>query len=122
MTNWESRLAYALRVRKVRKLQALAFELGVDESALSRWKRGRSISLDNAVGLSRALDASLDWLVMGRGHIDAHKDQQEGAASAAESPQRLAGEIFPHLTVSQGQEALEALLRLVKAIRAHPSD
>jgi transcriptional regulator with XRE-family HTH domain len=121
MMNWENRLAYALRVRKVRKLQALAVELGVDESALSRWKRGRSISLDNAVGLSRALDASLDWLVTGRGHIDAHKEPSTTADSAADYSQRLAREIFPALNADQGQTALEALRRLVEAISPPPS-
>lgn len=121
MTNWEDRLAYALRVRKVRKLQALAVELGVDESALSRWKRGRSISLDNAVGLSRALDASLDWLVMGRGHIDTHKQPPVSTEGAAEPAQRLAMEVFPDLSASQGQEALKALRRLVEAVRTPPS-
>lgn len=121
MMNWENRLAYALRVRKVRKLQALAVELGVDESALSRWKRGRSISLDNAVGLCRALDASLDWLVTGRGHIDAHKDWSAPAQQAVDDPRRLARELFPTLNDEQGREALEAMRLLVKAISAPPS-
>lgn len=121
MMNWESRLAYALRVRKVMKLQALAVELGVDESALSRWKRGRSISLDNAVGLSRALDASLDWLVMGRGHIDAHKEAGAATNRHGDHAPRLARELFPTLNEDQGQAALEALRLLVQAISPPPS-
>jgi len=73
LDRWEDRFAHALRLRQVGKLYALAVEIGVDESAISRWKKGRSISLENAAQVCRALDISLDWLVMGRGSIDAHR-------------------------------------------------
>ena len=73
MDGWEDRLASAFAARGVRKLQALAVELGVDESAISRWKRGRAISLDNVARLCLALDVSLDWLVLGRGDMDLHR-------------------------------------------------
>jgi transcriptional regulator with XRE-family HTH domain len=70
---WGDRLQYALNRRGVRKLYALAVELGVDESALSRWRQGRSITLANAVTLCQTLDISLDWLLLGRGDMDAHQ-------------------------------------------------
>jgi transcriptional regulator with XRE-family HTH domain len=73
MDDWGERLDDALRRRRVPKLYALAVEIGVDESAISRWRKGHPISLPNAVALCRALDVSLDWLLMGRGTMDAHR-------------------------------------------------
>jgi transcriptional regulator with XRE-family HTH domain len=57
----------------VRKLYPLALEIGVDESALSRWRHGQQISLENAVRLATHLDVSLDWLLTGRGTLDGHR-------------------------------------------------
>ena len=71
------RLREALSRRGVRKLYPLALEIGVDESALSRWRQGQPISLDNAVRLAGRLDVSLDWLVLGRGTPDAHRVPRE---------------------------------------------
>lgn len=51
----------------------LALDLGVDESAISRWKKGGAMSLDSAARLARALDVSLDWIVLGRGEMEHHK-------------------------------------------------
>ncbi len=76
---WGQRLQYALNRRGVRKLYALAVELGVDESALSRWRQGRSITLANAVTLCQTLDISLDWLLLGRGDIEEHLASDEDA-------------------------------------------
>jgi transcriptional regulator with XRE-family HTH domain len=59
------RLRLAMRRAGHRKLAALALELGVTESSLSRWCAGHEISLANAVALSRCLNVSLDWLVTG---------------------------------------------------------
>lgn len=73
MSGMGERLAFALDQRGVRKLYALAVEIGVDESALSRWKKDGAISLPSAARLSQALDISLDWLILGRGHIDSHR-------------------------------------------------
>jgi transcriptional regulator with XRE-family HTH domain len=82
MSGMGQRLTFALKQRGVRKLYALAVEIGVDESALSRWKKDGAISLPSAARLSQALDISLDWLVLGRGHIDAHRS---GSAHPFES-------------------------------------
>lgn len=109
MQGWTERLDHALKVRRVHKLHALAVELGVDESAVSRWRRSRSISLDNAVNLCRVLDVSLDWLVTGRGHILAHR-------SGASLMERLSQEVFLDLPEEQAVEALDALLRLARAV------
>jgi len=51
----------------------LALDLGVDESAISRWKKGGPMSLDSAARLARVLDVSLDWIVLGRGEMEHHK-------------------------------------------------
>lgn len=96
------------------KLYALAVEIGVDESAISRWKKGRSISLENAAEVCRALDISLDWLVMGRGSIDAH----HGEPPPAEDPARaLVRQAFPDMPRPQAEAVTAALHQLVQALR-----
>ena len=103
MSGMGERLTFALEQRRVRKLYALAVEIGVDESALSRWKKDGAISLPSAARLSHALDVSLDWLILGRGHIDAHRS---GSTHPFES---LTTEEVKHL-----QFILEELTRLAK--------
>ncbi|MDJ1159089.1 helix-turn-helix transcriptional regulator [Chelatococcus sp. SYSU_G07232] len=76
MHDWGKRLQHALLKRRISKLYALAAEIGVNESAMSRWKKSDAISVHNAIQLCAALDISLDWLLMGRGSIDAHKDKE----------------------------------------------
>ncbi len=75
MNSWGQRFETALRRRNVPKLYVLALEVGVDQSAISRWKQGKSISMVNAVRLCEELDVSLDWLMMGRGTIDLHRPE-----------------------------------------------
>ena len=65
-----SRLCQAMKVRGLEKLCALAVAMQVSESAISRWRHGGPITLDNAVLLCSALDISLDWLMLGRGRLD----------------------------------------------------
>jgi len=101
MSGMGERLTFALEQRGVRKLYALAVEIGVDESALSRWKKDGAISLPSAARLSQALDISLDWLVLGRGHIDAHR------SSSTHPFERLSADEVKHL-----QFILEELTRL----------
>lgn len=72
MSTRGERIRQALAARGVRKQQALAAELKVHESSITRWKENKTISLDNAVALSAALDVSLDWLLLDRGTIDSH--------------------------------------------------
>jgi transcriptional regulator with XRE-family HTH domain len=67
------RLAFALRLRRVPKMTALAADLDVDESAISRWRKGGAMSLGSAGRLCEVLDISLDWLVLGRGEAEGHK-------------------------------------------------
>jgi plasmid maintenance system antidote protein VapI len=78
------RVQEALRVRGVRKQQALAAELEVHESAITRWKENKSMSLENAVALGVALDVSLDWLLLGRGTIDSHRSLSQAHAENKE--------------------------------------
>jgi len=84
----------------------------VDESAISRWKKGRSISLENAAQVCRALDISLDWLVMGRGSIDAHRH-----LSPPDSPGALVQQVFPDMPPAQAEAVAVALQGLVQALR-----
>ena len=72
-SNISNRIHYALHYAQVRKLSALALEIGVDESAISRWKKTGNISINNASSLCKILDISLDWVILGRGDIQQHK-------------------------------------------------
>jgi len=69
-----SRLAQVIKQSGIAKMANLADDLGVDESAISRWKKGGSMSLENAARLSSKLDVSLDWLILGRGTMNLHKE------------------------------------------------
>ena len=60
-------------MRNRRKLYALAAELGVAPSSVSRWLQGGPISLRHVIALGRELDLSLDWLLLGRGSPDCHR-------------------------------------------------
>jgi transcriptional regulator with XRE-family HTH domain len=61
----------------VRKQFALAHELGVHESAITRWKEDGPMGLSSAIRLCAALDISLDWLLLGRGSLEEHKNAAE---------------------------------------------
>lgn len=97
MSDRGQRLRQALTARGVAKLYALAVEIGVDESAISRWKKGGAISTDNMANLCAVLDISLDWFLLGRGNMDQHKEFSPSPAErevvrrlAAFAPEALA--------------------------------
>lgn len=77
-----TRLRQAMAARGVAKLCVLAAILGVTESAISRWRQGGAITLENAALLCDSLEISLDWLVLGRGDMEAHTHLVESARSA----------------------------------------
>lgn len=60
------RIARAIEKHDLCKAMALAAELGVSEAAVSKWKHGHTMSLENACMLASKLDVSLDWLLLGR--------------------------------------------------------
>ena len=114
MDHWGTRLEQALRRRRIRKLHALAVEIGVDQSAISRWRKGLSISLPNAVSLCLALDISLDWLVTGRGIMEAHR--------AGSAPVDFAADVlFGYLTTSEAAAVRQALIMLSEAAERRAS-
>jgi len=47
------RVAHAIKARGVSKMSNLALDLGVDESAISRWKKGGPMSLKSAARQGR---------------------------------------------------------------------
>jgi transcriptional regulator with XRE-family HTH domain len=55
-----------MTVRGHRKMMALAAELNISPAALSKWKKGHSMSIEHACRLAALLDVSLDWMLMGR--------------------------------------------------------
>jgi transcriptional regulator with XRE-family HTH domain len=67
------RLSRAIKDRGISKMMVLAMDLDVHESAISRWRKGGPMSLEHAARISEVLNISLDWLVLGRGEMDAHK-------------------------------------------------
>ena len=69
--SFSGRLEIALQFRCIRKIYPLAISIGVDESAISRWRRGRPPSIENVVKLCDVLDLSVDWLLTGRGEMQA---------------------------------------------------
>jgi transcriptional regulator with XRE-family HTH domain len=64
------RLSRAIKDRGISKMMALAMDLAVHESAISRWRKGGPMSLEHAARISEVLNISLDWLVLGRGEMD----------------------------------------------------
>jgi transcriptional regulator with XRE-family HTH domain len=81
MSTRGKRLQTAMVARGIRKQIVLASELGVNESAISRWQKGAGLSLDHAVKLCEKLDISLDWLILGRGGMDQHRVKKMASSS-----------------------------------------
>ncbi|MCB8836510.1 helix-turn-helix domain-containing protein [Aurantimonas sp. VKM B-3413] len=107
------RLRTALRKRGISKLYALAADLNVDQSTVSRWTTGGRMSLDHSVALALHLNLSLDWLILGRGQmeIDARSDDP-----AAAHPDRVR-QLTPILAELPA-EILEPLAALAQALHA----
>lgn len=78
MQDWGNRLQQAISSRNINKSIALAAEMGVDESTVSRWKNGGSISLGKAIRLCDVLNVSMDWLFADRGSIDSREVPEPG--------------------------------------------
>lgn len=96
MASRGERLRQALEARGIQKQMALATELGVDESAISRWQRDAGLSLAHAARLCEVLDISLDWLILGRGDMNLHHraDLVAGARDTIEPLQSLPDSIL----------------------------
>lgn len=96
MVSRGERLRQALEARGIHKQMALANELGVDESAISRWQRDSGLSLAHAARLCEVLDISLDWLILGRGNMDLHRPPEiaANAASSIEPLESLPAPVF----------------------------
>jgi transcriptional regulator with XRE-family HTH domain len=108
MASRGERLRQALEARGIHKQMALAAELGVDGSAISRWQRNAGLSLTHAARLCEVLDISLDWLVLGRGNMDLHHRRD-----AATTETNTAGPLL-----SLPASIAEAIVRLASIISA----
>ncbi|WP_417675069.1 helix-turn-helix domain-containing protein [Roseibium sp.] len=64
------RIGQAMARRGHRKAMALAAELDISPAALTKWKQGHAMSLENACRLADLLDVSMDWLMLGRNAPD----------------------------------------------------
>ncbi|MGV1836911.1 helix-turn-helix domain-containing protein [Rhizobium rhizogenes] len=100
------RIRQAISQRKIRKVHALAAELNVSVAAVSRWQNGGHTSLESASALARVLDVSLDWLLLGRGTMDWHRDS---TISATELQWVLALRSRPATIRSRLLDLLEAI-------------
>jgi transcriptional regulator with XRE-family HTH domain len=68
--NW---LSYAMRKRNVSNKQ-LALEIGVDISAISKWRLGKvAIAKRNLGKVCAALGISIGWLIAGEGSMEQGK-------------------------------------------------
>jgi transcriptional regulator with XRE-family HTH domain len=110
MLNRGDRLRLAMDARGVRKQQAFAFQLKVHESAITRWKANRSLSLDNAIAVCAALDISLDWLLLGRGTMDFHKAPELQTAQNEESHLVVPFARLSRLLTRQTSTCLQSLI------------
>ena len=70
--SYGKRLHEAIRARGIRKVYTLATELGVSESAVSRWLKSEPITLENFAKLCLVLDINADWLLFERGGMHIH--------------------------------------------------
>ncbi len=101
---WEDtfggRLTHAMGVRGHTKAAGLAAKIGVTESAISRWKSGRPITLEHAIALRNALSVSLDWLLCGEGPFET------AAAESIRSP-------APALSSDAARQVIDFLQRFL---------
>jgi len=65
---WGSRLNEAIQAKGFNKLSAIAAEMNVNESTVSRWSNGGNISISHALQLCDILHVSMDWLFRGITH------------------------------------------------------
>ena len=110
MLNRGERLCLAMDARGLRKQHALAFQLNVHESAITRWKSNGAFSLHNAVAVCAALDVSLDWLLLGRGTMDSHKVPVAEAALFEERYLVASVKSLSHRLTQQTNMCLQALV------------
>lgn len=88
-----------MRWRGVSKMMALAHDLNVNESAISRWRQDGAMSLANAARVAEVLDISMDWLILGRGAMDIHKtpDLKTEEFELIQAVRRIDGESVGYL-------------------------
>jgi hypothetical protein len=73
MSTRGQRLVEAMKRRGIRKQFALAYDVNVNESTITRWKNDGPMSIEHAISVCDCLDISLDWFLTGKGLIDQHK-------------------------------------------------
>ena len=96
---------------------ALAFDLAVHQSTITRWKEDGPMSLVSACRLCEILDISLDWLILGRGLMDQHKLGADEPGVNAADMQR-----FRRTTRALPAHVTSHLLDLAEAVAASLPD
>lgn len=111
------RLKHAFTVKGIEKQMALAFDLDVHQSTITRWKEDGAMSLGSACRLCEILDISLDWLILGRGFMDQHKLGTDEPGADANDVQR-----FRRTTRALPTHITSHLLDLAEAVVATMPD
>lgn len=72
--------------RNLSKLYAVAVALNVTESAVCRWRKNGRITVENIIAICELLDVSTDWLLLGRGTMDMHRNVQSAPCQHVRRP------------------------------------
>ena len=59
---WGKRFREMIIAKGFNKYSAIAAELDVNESTVSRWAAGANISIEKAILLCEVMDVSMDWM------------------------------------------------------------
>jgi hypothetical protein len=109
-----SRLIEAMNTRGMKKQHALAHAVGVNESAVTRWKGDGPMSLENAVALCQTLDISLDWFLTGAGTMDGRLPPSK----LTEDDRRLRSS-FERLCTAMPAHTKSLLIALIDSLAPH---
>jgi transcriptional regulator with XRE-family HTH domain len=108
------RLIEAMNERGMKKQHALAHAVGVNQSAVTRWKGDGPMSLENAIALCKILDISLDWFLTGAGTMDRRLPPSE----LTEDDRRLRSS-FERLCTAMPAHTKSLLIALIDSIAPH---
>lgn len=112
MAHWGDRLCTILKIRGFQKSYAIAHALGVNESTVSRWKKGEPISMQHGVALCRFLGVSMDWLFLG----------ENLETTSFPSNEVLLTMELARLLQKHPPAVTSAMIRLVEVISSPPDD
>ncbi|WP_374139690.1 helix-turn-helix domain-containing protein [Sphingomonas sp. 32-62-10] len=84
------RLLIAMKARGIPKQYLLADLISVDQSAVTRWISGKSMSISHAIAICNQLNLSMDWLILGIGEM--YRENLNSAEDKVHSVEALSEE------------------------------